>query len=110
MPPFVSLHEKHFPGRPALLADLFGRAGVHPEVRFKAEGLQELLGLVAAGAGVGVLPADVDQLPHTGAVFVAMKKPKLTLVSSAVWNPDRGSTELLALVEALEAAGGGGKL
>jgi DNA-binding transcriptional LysR family regulator len=104
--PFVSLHERHFPGRPALLADLFGSAGIAPEVGLKADGLQELLGLVAAGAGVGVLPADVAQLPHPGAVFVKMRKPRLTLVSSAVWRRDRESPELLALVEALKQAGG----
>jgi DNA-binding transcriptional LysR family regulator len=102
--PFVSLDEKHFPGRPALLADLFDRAGIAPEIRLKAEGLQELLGLAAAGAGVGVLPADVEPLPHPGVVFVKMRKPKLTLVSSAVWRAERESPELLALVEALRSA------
>ena len=102
--PFVSLHEKHFPGRPALLADLCGRAGFTADVRLKAEGLQELLGLVAGGAGVGVLPQDVSQLPHPGVVFVKMRTPRLNLTSSAVWRPDRESKALLELIALLKSS------
>ena len=102
--PFVSLHERHFPGRPALIADLGERAGFTLDVRIKAEGLQELLGLVAGGAGVGVLPADVHQLPHAGVVFVQMRKPKIQLVSAAVWREDSETEELLDLVGLLKQA------
>jgi len=101
--PFVSLHEKNFPGRPALLADLCGRAGFVADVRQKADGLQEMLGLVAGGAGVGILPLDVNQLPHHGVVFIKMRKPTHTLVSSAVWRKDGVTKALLELVDLLKA-------
>jgi DNA-binding transcriptional LysR family regulator len=101
---FVSLDERHFPGRPALIADLGERAGFTLDVRMKAGGLQELLGLVAGGAGVGVLPQDVHQLPHPGVVFIKMRKPKIELTSSAVWRGDAESAELLELVSLLKAA------
>ena len=104
--PFVSLHEKHFPGRPALLADLCERAGFTAKVRLKAAGLQELLGLVGGGAGVGVLPEDVHQLPHPGVVFVKMRKPRLNLTSSAVWRQDQESTDLLELIALLKSSAG----
>jgi DNA-binding transcriptional LysR family regulator len=100
--PFISLHERHFPGRPALIADLGERAGFTLDVRMKAEGLQELLGLVAGGAGVGVLPADVHQLPHPGVVFITMRKPKTQLVSAAVWRGDTETEALLELVSLLK--------
>ena len=100
--PFVSLHEKNFPGRPAMLADLCGRAGFVADVRMKAEGLQEMLGLVAGGAGVEVLPLDVNLLPHPGVVFVKMRKPTLTLVSSAVWKRDGETKELIELIELMK--------
>ncbi|MEP4079870.1 LysR family transcriptional regulator [Haloferula sp.] len=103
--PFVSLHEKNFPGRPAMLADLCSRAGFVADVRMKADGLHEMLGLVAGGAGVGVLPLDVNLLPHQGVVFIKMRKPRLTLISSALWKRDRESKELLELVELLKASG-----
>ena len=100
--PFVSLHERHFPGRPALLAELGERAGFSADVRAKADGLPEMLGLVAGGVGVGVLPADVEQLPHAGVVFVAMRRPAVTLISSAVWHPERESDALLELITLLK--------
>lgn len=99
---FVSLHEAQFPGRPVMLADLCGRAGFVADVRMKAAGLQEMLGLVAGGAGVGVLPLDVNLLPHTGVVFVKMRKPTLTLVSSAVWKREGETKELLELIKLIK--------
>ncbi len=104
--PFVTLHEKHFPGRPAMLEELCGRAGFVAKVQAKAAGLQEMLGLIAGGAGVGVLPADVHQLPHPGVVFVEMSHPKMELVSSALWSEGRESAELLELVDLLKSASG----
>jgi len=101
---FVSLHERHFPGRPALIADLGERAGFTLDVGMKAEGLQELLGLVAGGAGVGVLPQDVHQLPHPGVVFVKMGRPSVQLVSAAVWRSEAESEELLDLIGLLKEA------
>ncbi|MGI9240952.1 MAG: LysR substrate-binding domain-containing protein [Verrucomicrobiales bacterium] len=99
---FVSLDERHFPGRPALIADLGERAGFTLDVGMKAEGLPELLGLVAGGAGVGVLPQDVHQLPHPGVVFIRMRRPSVQLVSSAVWRSDAESDELLELIGLLK--------
>ena len=101
---FVSLHERYFPGRPALIADLGERAGFTLDVAMKAEGIQELLGLIAGGAGVGVLPADVHQLPHPGVVFVEMRKPRTQIVSAAVWREDTETEELLELVALLKEA------
>jgi DNA-binding transcriptional LysR family regulator len=105
--PFVTLHEKQFPGRPAMMMDLFDQAGIAPAIVEKANGLSELLGLVGAGTGVAVAPADLDQLPHTGVRFVALKHPTLTLVSSAVWKAERETPELLSLVDMMESRSSG---
>jgi len=83
--PFVSLHERNFPGRPQLIADLSDKAGFAIEVSVKVDGLSEALGMVAGGAGVAILPADVDRLPHPGVVFVRMRHPRIYLTSSAAW-------------------------
>ena len=99
---FVTLHEAQFPGRPAMMKDLFGQAGIAPEIVEEATGLSELLGLVGAGAGVAVAPADLDQLPHIGVRFITLKHPTLMLVSSAVWKAERETPELLALVGMME--------
>lgn len=98
---FLSLSEKHFPSRPKLLADLFSRAGIDPEVSIRANGLSELLGLVGGGAGVAVAPADLEQLPHGGVVFIRMKKPRLTLLFSAAWRRGGDSAAARKFVEML---------
>jgi len=100
----VSLHERHFPGRPELMADLGERAGYSLDVRVKAAGLSEALGMVAGGAGVAVLPADADQLPHPGVVFVRMSNPRIYLTSSAVWRKSDPDADVLELVGYLKAA------
>ena len=102
---FVSLHERNFPGRPQLIAELGGKAGFAIDVSVKANGLSEALGMVAGGAGVAVLPADVDRLPHPGVVFVKMRKPRINLTSSAAWRKEDAGSEIEELVRYLEEAG-----
>jgi DNA-binding transcriptional LysR family regulator len=102
---FVSLHERNFPGRPQLIADLSDKAGFAIEVSVKVDGLSEALGMVAGGAGVAVLPADVDRLPHPGVVFVRMRHPRVYLTSSAAWRKEDTDPEVEKLVEHLKMAG-----
>ncbi|MEM7011926.1 MAG: LysR family transcriptional regulator [Verrucomicrobiota bacterium] len=99
---FLSLDERHFPGRPELLEELFGKAKIAPQVSMKASGLSELLGLVGSGTGVALIPADVVQLPHSGVVFIELKRPKITLISSAVWRKNEPGQEIPNLVELLQ--------
>jgi DNA-binding transcriptional LysR family regulator len=99
---FVTLNEKHFPGRPQLMANMFSKAGINPEVAIRANGLSELLGLVGGGAGVAMAPADLNQLPHGGVVFLKMKKPKLTLLFSAAWRKGGGAEAVETFVKVLQ--------
>ncbi len=92
---FLSLHEKHFPGRPVLLRTLFDKVGIAPKVALKVDGLSELLGQVGIGGGVALIPSDADTLPHPGVCFVALRRPKTMLVSSAVWRKGGENSELL---------------
>ena len=70
----------------------------------KANGLPEALGLVAAGTGIAVLPADVDRMPHPGVVFVKMNSPRVYLTSSAVWRKDKMEEDIKELVKCLHMA------
>lgn len=97
--PFVSFHEDQFPGRPKLLKNMFQRASIAPKVVAKAKSFSELLGLVATGRGVAIAPADLDQFPQFGVIFIKLKRPKLTLVSSALWKKERETPELLSFIE-----------
>ncbi|NOY00394.1 MAG: hypothetical protein GXP30_11760 [Verrucomicrobia bacterium] len=77
------------------------RVGIDPKISIRAEGLSELLALVGGGSGVALVPADLEQLPHARMVFVKLKRPKFTLVSSAVWKKDGEAEGLLELVALL---------
>jgi len=99
--PFVTLHEKQFPDRPRLLADLFSRAGIDPEIVLRARGLSELLGLVGSGAGVALAPADLAQLPHAGVRFLTLRRPKHVLLFSAAWRRNGDQVAVEAFIEVL---------
>jgi len=96
---FTTLNEEKFPGRAEMTAELFGKAGISPEVVTEAGGLSELLGTVGAGGLVALAPADLVHLPHSGVSFLPIKKPKKTLFFSAAWRKDNNARGLLALVE-----------
>ncbi len=104
---FVSLNERHFPGRPELIRELSERAGFPIDVGVKADGLSEALGMVAGGAGVAVLPEDLDRLPHPGVVLVKMRKPRMQLTFSAAWRRNETEPAVAELVELLKKASRG---
>lgn len=102
---FLSLHEKNFPGRREMMKEMCRRVGIDPKISIRAEGLSELLALVGAGSGVALVPADLDELQHARMVFVKLKRPKFTLVSSAVWRKEIETEGLLDLVALLQGGG-----
>lgn len=99
---FLTLHEDNFPGRPEMMANMFSRAEISPEVTIRARGLTELLGLVGAGAGIAVVPADLEDLPHAGVAFIKLKRPKMKLQFSAAWRKNSGIPEIDDLVELMQ--------
>jgi DNA-binding transcriptional LysR family regulator len=102
---FISLDEKHFPNRPEILARLFNRAQINPDVAVHASGLTELLGLVSAGVGVALVPDDLNRLAHPGVSFLRLKAPTLKLTSAAVWRREDSPTPITPLVDLIETAG-----
>lgn len=100
---FVTLSEKQFPDRRRLLNDLFDRAGIDPQIAIHASGLSELLGLVGGGGGVALAPADLEQMPHAGVVFLRMNRPKLMLLFSAAWRKTGDSSIIERFIETLRS-------
>ncbi|MEX0326121.1 MAG: LysR family transcriptional regulator [Puniceicoccaceae bacterium] len=103
---FVTLHEERFPGRKELMADMFSKAGIQPDVTMRAGGLSELLGLVGAGSGVALAPADLGNLPHPGVVFLKLKKPQRAMLFSAAWRKTGDLTGVKALVDLIQQESG----
>ena len=82
---FVTLDEDRFPSRAELMANLRERGGPALRATRKAAGFTEMLGMVASGSGIGLAPAELQNLPHPGVVFLPLRKPSIRLTSSAIW-------------------------
>lgn len=102
---WITLDEKLFPGRRELIEKLEKSAGQALKIQSKAQSLSEIIGRVATGAGIAVLPMDVAQLPHPNVVFIKLRTPRIYMFQSAVWNRETEAPELLTLIEWLKEAG-----
>jgi DNA-binding transcriptional LysR family regulator len=80
-------------------------AGFDPRVVHRADSLELVEDLIAAGLGVGVLPA--DQPPAPGVHLVALRRPDVTLRASAVTRRGRENWPALALVTRMLNASSG---
>lgn len=77
------------------------RAGFEPTVAHEAPDLPSVLGVVAGGLGVSLVPAGIARLHAPGVTTAPLRKPdRAALPSTLVWHPDRRS----AVVERLIAA------
>lgn len=99
---FVSLSEKFFPTRPQMMTELFGKAGYEPEVVRKAKGLSEMLGMVATGFGIALVPLELNHIAHSRVVFAKLRRPALSLSFSAVWKKGRSDSHVSELVSFLK--------
>ncbi len=102
---WITLDEKLFPGRKELIEKLEQSVGQALKIQSKAQSLSEILGRVATGAGIAVLPMDVAQLPHPNVVFITLRTPRIYMYQSAVWNRGTEVPELLTLIDWLKEAG-----
>jgi DNA-binding transcriptional LysR family regulator len=85
---FIGFDESRFPGRNDMIYRACQQAGFTPRVVHRVESLSALLAKVAAGEGVTLAPREVGQLPHPGAVLVALKAPFPSVSSAAVFRKE----------------------
>lgn len=105
--PFVSLSDSIFPGRRQFLRDLCRSRGFEPRVAEECDSLSMLLGSVAAGAGVAVLPQHSRKLPHAGCVFVGLRTPLAYAETLAVHRRGAKEAGLRRLLELIAEAARG---
>ncbi len=106
---FIGFDEEKFPGRNAAICDACRAAGFIPRFRERVENLTALVALVAAGKGVTLAPAEVSQLPHPQAVFVALAPPAPMVASAAAQRKGDDDLLLKALVACCKEAEGRAK-
>lgn len=90
-----------------LTMKLFEAGGVKPQIAEVADEKQTIVGLVAAGLGVAIVPRWTERIKIAGVRFVPLKVPEATVVGrlplAAVWL--RGSRDPVraAILEVLDA-------
>jgi DNA-binding transcriptional LysR family regulator len=101
--PFV-LPERHdVPGLHAAITALFDGAGITPRIAQRGVWLiQTVLGLVAAGIGMAVVPSSAAALGRKGVTLRRLTNVTQRLDLAAIWRPDNASTPLKDLLGALE--------
>jgi DNA-binding transcriptional LysR family regulator len=100
--PFV-LPERHdVPGLHAAITALFADAGVTPRIAQRGVWLiQTVLGLVAAGIGLAVVPSSAVTLGRKGIALRRLSDGTQRLDLAAIWRPDSTSTPLKGLVRVM---------
>lgn len=103
-------------GAPASPSDLIvrilqacARAGFAPTVAHESPDLPSVLGLVAAGLGVSLVPLGIARLRVAGTTTVALAADDRTMLpSTLLWQPDRPSAVAARLVFVAQSARGHG--
>ncbi|MCR9246293.1 MAG: LysR substrate-binding domain-containing protein [bacterium] len=75
---WVSLDDLAFPGRRAFLQAVCNDAGFEPAIGAEVDSVTTMLGTVAAGDDVALVPHHSSKLPHDGVVFVRLESPAPT--------------------------------
>ncbi|MDT7857384.1 LysR family transcriptional regulator [Rubrivirga sp. S365] len=78
-----------------------GAAGFVPRVVQEVRHVESLLGLVAAGVGVGTMHAARVQPGYPGVAFARLVEPALTIQTGAVWRRGDGSPLLARFLDAV---------
>jgi DNA-binding transcriptional LysR family regulator len=101
--PFV-LPERHdVPGLHAAVTTLFADAGVTPRIAQRGVWLiQTVLGLVAAGTGLAVVPSSAATLRRRGVLLRPLTDAAPRLEVAAIWRRDNASSPLRGLLDVVE--------
>ncbi len=72
---WISLSDALYPGRRELMRRIGAEAGFRPDIVCEVDTLSLMLGAIATGDGVGVLPLHTSKLPHAGCAYVKLAAP-----------------------------------
>lgn len=98
---FIGISEQTYPGASQQVSEACRRAGFRPRILQMAERGYTILGLVATGCGVALLPESLKALPHPGIRFRPLSAPPVAELFVA-WHPENRTTTLLRFLETLK--------
>lgn len=105
--PFILPPQHREPGCHAQIMEACRRAGFLPKATQKDVWLmQTIVGLVAGGIGVALVPASLRNLRRTGVAYKEIKDPSLMVEMGVVWRRDDASAVLRAFLKLAEEISG----
>ncbi len=83
--PLIFFTRHLIPGFHARIVELFQRVGAFPHVAQHAVHLQTIVGLVASGVGIAILPRSAERVSREGVVYRALDVPDATSWMGLAW-------------------------
>ena len=83
--PLIFFTRQLIPGFHAQIVELFQRVGAFPKVAQHAVHLQTIVGLVASGVGIAILPSSAQRINREGVVYRALDVPDATSWMGLAW-------------------------
>src|SRR5918995_1337055 len=83
--PLIFFTRQLIPGFHAQIVELFQRVGAFPKIAQHAVHLQTIVGLVASGVGIAILPSSAERVSREGVVYRALDVPDATSWMGLAW-------------------------
>jgi len=97
---FLGISETTYPGASRHVQESCEKAGFRPKIVQMVERGFTILGLVAGGSGIALLPESLKAMPHAGVVFKRLTDPPVADLFLA-WKPQSTERELKQFLSAV---------
>jgi DNA-binding transcriptional LysR family regulator len=105
--PLIFFTRQLIPGFHAQIVELFQRVGAFPKVAQHAVHLQTIVGLVASGVGIAILPSSAERVSREGVVYRALDVPDATSWMGLAWVEGDESKLVRNFIGTVREAAGG---
>jgi DNA-binding transcriptional LysR family regulator len=105
--PLIFFTRQLVPGFHAQIVELFQRVGAFPKVAQHAVHLQTIVGLVASGVGIAILPSSAQRVSREGVVYRALDVPDATSWMGLAWVEGDESKLVKNFIGTVREAAGG---
>jgi DNA-binding transcriptional LysR family regulator len=105
--PLIFFTRQLIPGFHAQIVELFQRVGAFPRVAQHAVHLQTIVGLVASGVGIAILPSSAERISREGVVYRALDVPDATSWMGLAWVEGNESKLVKNFIRTVREVAGG---
>jgi DNA-binding transcriptional LysR family regulator len=105
--PLIFFTRQLIPGFHAQIVELFQRVGAFPKVAQHAVHVQTIVGLVASGVGIAILPGSAERVIREGVVYRTLDVPDATSWMGLAWVEGDESKLVKNFIGTVREAAGG---